>query len=167
MLLSMQILNTPNLNEARKQIEKLRKAKEEGKLKPEETVGVLGQDDEFNRKALEIKGLNVLIINEEIEKKDYSKQRNSSLNEVLCEICKQKGISIAIEIEKIQQKTDKEKAKSLARLAQNIMLCKKAGCKLIFLQKNKQMNKRELQSLMLVLGASTKQAQEAQERIIY
>jgi RNase P/RNase MRP subunit p30 len=157
----MQIITTNNLNEARKQIEKLRKAKEEGKLKPEETVGVLGQDDEFNRKALEIKGLNVFIINEDFEKKDYSKQRNSSLNEVLCEICKQKGISIAIEIEKIQQKSDKEKAKSLSRLIQNIMLCKKAGIKMAFLLDNKEIDKRNLSSLLLTLGASTKQALES------
>jgi len=154
----MKTINTTNLNEARKEIEKFLKEKKEGKLKPEETVGVLGQDDEFNRKALEIKGLNMLIINESLQVKDYSKQRNSSLNEVLAKICAEKNIEVGIQISEIINKDTKEKARSLARLQQNIMLCKKAGTKLVFLGNE---DKRSLQSLLLVLGASTKQALES------
>jgi RNase P/RNase MRP subunit p30 len=151
----MQIINTNNLNEARKQVEKIKKEK------PETKVALLSQDDEFNRKALEIKNLDCLIINETLEVKDYGKQRNSSLNEVLAKIAKEKKIAIAIQIEEIIKKDIKEKAKSLSRLMQNIMLCKKAQTKLIFLKENKQLNKYSLQSLLITLGASTKQAQEA------
>lgn len=154
----MQIINTNNLNEARKQIEKLRKTQSN------ELIAILGQDDEFNRKALEIKGLNFFIINEEFEKRDYSKQRNSSLNEVLAKICNQKGIKIAIEIDKIINKTEKEKAKALARLKQNIMLAKKAEVKLVFITEKPE-NKAKtsnLKSLLLTLGADTKQASQAE-----
>jgi RNase P/RNase MRP subunit p30 len=157
----MQIINTNNLNEARKQVEKFVKDKQEGKLKPQETVGVLGQDDEFNRKVLEIKNLDCLIINETLEIKDYGKQRNSQLNEVLAKIAADKHIVIAIQIEEIIKKSEKEKAKSLARLMQNIMLCKKAQTKLIFLKENKQLDNHSLQSLLITLNASTKQASEA------
>lgn len=148
----MKTINTSNINEARKQIEKARKEN------TSEKIALLSQDDEFNRKALEIKGLNILIINEDINIKDYSKQRNSSLNEVLCDLAKKNNIKIAIDIEKISKKPYVEKAKSLSRLKQNIMLCKKSGTELIFLD-NKQ--KKELQSLFITLGASTKQAEEA------
>ncbi len=155
----MHTITTTNLNEARKQIQKLQKEKQEGKIKPEEKIALLSQDDEFNRKALEIKGLNMLIINESLEIKDYMKQRNSGLNEILARICAEKNIEVGIQIEEIIKKSDVEKARALSRLMQNIMLCKKAGAKLFFLGNIK--DKRALQAIVLSLGASTKQAEEA------
>jgi RNase P/RNase MRP subunit p30 len=149
----MQIINTTNINEARKQIQKLKK--EQKKENPEK-IAVLSQDDEFNRKALEIKGLNMLIINVALEIKDYSKQRNSQLNEILAKICAQKGIEIGIQIDEIIRKGMKEQARALSRLMQNIMLCKKAGAKLFFIGSIK--DKKALQSLLISLKASTKQA---------
>lgn len=151
----MKIINTTNLNEARKQIEKLRKDNKEEITS--ERIAILSQDDEFNRKALEIKGLNILIINENLNQKDYSKQRNSGLNEVLAKIAKTKNIAIGIQIEEIIKKPTKEKAESLARLKQNIMLCKKSETKLVFLTSTNK-NQKALQSLLLTLGADTKQA---------
>jgi RNase P/RNase MRP subunit p30 len=148
-------INTDNLNEARKQVQKIQKEN------PAEKIAILSQDDEFNRKALEIKGINMLIINENLDVKDYSKQRNSSLNEVLAKIAAEKNITIGIQIDEIIKKPEKEKAKSLARLKQNIMLCKKSGTKLVFLKNNNSIDRKALESLMIVLGASTKQASES------
>ena len=144
----MQIINTTNLNEARKSADKLRKEQ-----KP---IILLSQDDEFNRKALEIKNLKMLVINESLSIKDYGKQRNSGLNEVLANICAEKNIEIGIQIEEIINKDTKEKARALARLAQNIMLCKKSNTKLVFLGNIK--DKLGLQSLLISLGADSKQA---------
>jgi RNase P/RNase MRP subunit p30 len=148
----MQIINTTNLNEARTQILKLKKEK------LHEKIALISQDDEFNRKALEIKGLNALIINELIYKKDYSKQRNSSLNEVLAKICTEKNIEILIEIENILKMEEKDKARALARLKQNIILCKRTGTKLSFLKNEQNLDSKALESLMITLGANTKQA---------
>ena len=147
----MKIINTTNINQARKEIQEIKKKN------PEQKIALLSQDDEFNRKALEIKGLNILIINENIWQKDYMKQRSSGLNEVLAKICADKNIEIGIEIDGIIKKSDIEKAKSLARLAQNIMLCKKSKCKLIFMS-NKSYDKLTLNSILLTLGANTQQA---------
>lgn len=140
------MINTQNLNEARKQADKLRK---EGK-----EIIILSQDDEFNRKALEIKNLKMLILNENLNQKDYMKQRNSGLNEVLAKICAEKKIELGIQITDIVQKDSIEKAKSLARLKQNIMLCKKAGCKLNVIDIK---DKKAIQSILLTLGASSEQ----------
>lgn len=145
------IIITNNLNEARKKADSLRA---KGDL-----VAVLSQDDEFNRKILETKKVDLLIINEDLPIKDYMKQRNSGLNEVLANLCIENKVKIGIDIEKIIKKSDKDKARSLARLMQNIMLCKKAGVELVFIGNNK--DKKALQSLLLSLGASTKQALEA------
>jgi len=141
---------TANLNEARKQADKLRKEN-----KP---IVILSQDDEFNRKALEIKNVGMLVINEALEIKDYMKQRNSSLNEVLAKICSGKGIDIGIRIDEIIKKKDVEKARALARLAQNIMLCKKAGCRIRFVEGK---DKHGLSAVFLSLGASSNQAKQA------
>jgi RNase P/RNase MRP subunit p30 len=87
------------------------------------------------------------------------KQRNSQLNEILAKICAEKNVVIGIQIDEIIKKSDKEKARALARLMQNIMLAKKAGTKLVFIGNIK--DKMALQSLLLSLKASTKQAQQA------
>lgn len=145
------MITTTNLNEARKQADKLRK--------DNQPIEILSQDDEFNRKALEIKNLSMLVINESLNQSDYGKQRNSGLNEVLAKICADKNIKVGIQIEEIIKKDTREKAKALSRLMQNIMLCKKAKAKLVFLGNIK--DKRALQSLLLSLGANTSQAQQA------
>jgi RNase P/RNase MRP subunit p30 len=152
-------INTTNINEARKQIEKIKKEQEKSERK--DKIAILSQDDEFNRKALEIKGINLLVINEDLDIKDYSKQRNSSLNEVLANICAKKNIEIGIQIDKIIKKDSREKAKSLSRLIQNIALIKKEDGKIKFLLENLEVNKKNLQSLLITLGADTKQALEA------
>ncbi len=144
----MEIINTTNLNEARKQVEKLKKEN-----KP---VILLSQDDEFNRKALEIRGLKILLINENLNQKDYMKQRSSGLNEILAKICADKKIEVGINIDEIVKKTDANKAKSLARLAQNIKLCKRTKTKLTFIT-NKDYDLQALASILLTLGASNEQ----------
>jgi RNase P/RNase MRP subunit p30 len=152
----MEISNQKDINKARREIEVFKKTN------PSSKIAILSQDDEFNRKALEIKGLNTLILNEDLEIKDYSKQRNSGLNEVLVKIASKKNISIGIDLGRIQKKSDKEMARALARLKQNIMLCKKAKCKIIFLDNLQEKNfKSSIKSLMIILGSSTSQAEEA------
>lgn len=148
----MQIINTTNIEEARKQINAIRTKDKDTK------IAVLSQEDEFNRKVLEIKGINMIVINESLYTRDYMKQRNSGLNEVLIRICKNKNISIGIELDKIIEKEDIEKAKSLSRLMQNIMLCRKGGVKIVFLSVG---DVGAAQALFLSLGASTKQASES------
>lgn len=149
----MPLITTPKINDALKEIAKL-------KSKAERVI-VLSQDDEFNRKILENKNIDIFLINEELESKDYSKQRNSGLNEVLAELAAKNNIKIGIDIEKIIKKGKKEQAKSLSRLAQNIMLCKKAKADLIIFSESKLKDKRAILSLLLTLGLDTKRAEKA------
>jgi len=149
----MPIITTPKINDALKEITKL---KQKG-----EKIIILSQDDEFNRKILENKKINIFLINEELENKDYSKQRNSGLNEVLAEMASKNKIKIGIDIEKIMKKEKKEQAKSLSRLAQNILLCKKANTDLIIFSENRLKDKRAIISLLLTLGLDTKKAEKA------
>src|SRR3989338_8145669 len=114
----MEIINTQNLNEARKQIQKLKKENKQ--------VIVWAQTDEFNRKILENKDVD-MIAGLELNKKDRLKQRDSGLNEVLAKLAKQNNIKIGLDISELKNKKGKEKAKILARIMQNIKLCKRTG----------------------------------------
>jgi len=155
-----EIINEPNMSKAQGKIQSLAKLG-----KGQIPIIVMGQDDDYNRKILENRKVNVLMLNENITRKDFMKQRNSGLNEVLCKIAAQNDIKIAVDIRKIIGKeNDIEKARSLARLAQNIMLCKRIRCQLITYGTHGNADKRNIQSLFLTLGASTSQAKEASEK---
>src|SRR3989344_5290498 len=102
----MEIIETLNLEEARRKIDKL--AKERKK------AVVLGQAIEFNRKILENKKVSMLILNHK-EKNDKLKQRDSGLNQVLCKIAKENEIEFAIDFSEILSSQNKERAEILGR----------------------------------------------------
>jgi len=143
----MEIINTPNINEARKQIQKLKK---EGKK-----IIVQAQDNKFNRKILENKDVDILLSPEFHNRKNYVKQRDSGLNEILCKLAKQNNIKICIDLDKIKNLDKKQKAIVLARIIQNIKLCKRTKTKITFAP---DLKKQDALSLMQSLGADTQQA---------
>ena len=109
--------------EARKIIDSLKQKKK--------VIAVLGKDDAFNRRAIETLKINFLISPEYGEKKDTLKQTDSGLNHVITKIAKEKNISIVINMQEIMSMQDKKsKAKKLARIMQNIKICRKTGCKI-------------------------------------
>ena len=146
----MEIIDTNNLNQARKQIQKL---KSENKK-----IIILAQDDLFNRKILENKDVDVLLSTETHNRKDRIKQRDSGLNEIHCKLAKENKISIGINLTKIQKHSQKEKAKAIARIIQNINLCKKTKTPIILFPKQK---KQDILSFFLTLKGSTQQAKES------
>ena len=148
----MQIINTQNLNEARKQIQALKKQKQQ--------VIVQAQDDEFNRKIIENKDVNMIINLEMHNRKDRLKQRDSGLNEVLCKLAKQNNIKIGLDISELKNIKGKEKAKILARIMQNIKLCKRTRAEIVIMGNY---DKKNAFSLLTTLGASTEMAKRAVE----
>jgi ribonuclease P/MRP protein subunit RPP1 len=148
------IINTSNINEARKEIVTAKKKNE--------IIIVKAQDEEFNRKILEINDVNILLSPEIHLRKDKLKQRDSGLNEVLCKLASKNNIAIGIDLSELTNKSKKEKAVILSRLKQNISLCKKAKAKIKILN-IKEYNKREIASLLLVLGMHNKDIKETLE----
>ncbi len=145
------ILNAPNIEELRRQIQKIKKQN------PEEEIIIKAQDEEFNRKALEIKNVDVLLSPEIHNRKDRLKQRDSGLNEYLCRLATKNNVKIAVNLDKIKKLDKKEKALTLARIMQNIRLCKKIGTEIIFYPKN-QYKKQDIIAFFAVLKGSTEQA---------
>lgn len=108
-------------------------------------------DDDLNRKVLEKLEVNFILIKLE-NRKDYLKQRNSGLNEVMVKIAKKKNVGIGIDFDELKESKDKEKI--LSRIRQNISLCKRVKVRMKFFSENEQ-DAYFLKSLGLVLGMPT------------
>lgn len=110
------------------------------------------EDDELNRKVAEKLAVNVLAIPLS-GRKDFSKQRNSGLNEVVARIVKKNGIKIGIFLDEII--FSKEKEKIISRVRQNIKLCNKNKVEMIFIEGKEKRNSVLLKSLGSTLGMPT------------
>lgn len=148
------IISTTNLNEIRSQIQKSKKAN------PDKTIAVRAGDEEFNRKVLEIKEINILLSPELHERRDKLKQRDSGLNEFLCKLAVKNNIKIAIDIDEISKLDKKQKALALARTIQNIALCKRAKAQIILWPENKY-TKQDIIGFITSLKGSTEQGKKA------
>lgn len=111
-------------------------------------------NDDLNRKILEKEKIDILLLNQ-LERKDFQKQRNSGLNQVITKLAKKKEIIIGINFDEIINTKDKAKAKILARIRQNIGLCNKYKVKMLFISKNHKKDNYDLRALGLVLGMPT------------
>jgi RNase P/RNase MRP subunit p30 len=141
----MGIIFEKDFNKARQKIRK-----EKG------TTIFSSDDDELNRKIVEKESINILLINLE-KRKDYTKQRNSGFNHVMAKIAKKTKVTVGINLDEIIESNQSEKAKILARLKQNIMICRKDKLKMKFISQ-KEKNKRnihDLKALGLFLGIPT------------
>jgi len=148
------MIQTSNLNQARKEIQILKKEN------PKQLIIVQAQNNEFNRKILENKDVDIITDLELHDRKDYQKQRDSGLNEIHCKLAKKNNIKIGINIKNLTKLPPKDKAIVLSRIIQNIKLCKRTKTNII-IYPNTNHPKQDIMSLFTSLGASTTQAKEA------
>ncbi len=141
------MIDTDNLDLARKQIRIAKRP-----------IIVLAKGDEFNRRILEYGKFDVLLSIESGGRRDKIKQMDSGLNEIVAKIAAKNNIAIGLDMQEIAGLGKREKAIRLARIKQNIEICRKAGTKMVVLNCE---DKRNAFSLLISLGASSKQAEEA------
>ncbi|MBI2630563.1 hypothetical protein HYW76_05685 [Candidatus Pacearchaeota archaeon] len=147
----MGIIKSNSIEDAKKQIEKAYKEKQE--------VIIEGRDISYNRIMLENKKLNALILNHK-NKRDKLKQRDSGLNQVLCKIARENNITFTIDINELKTENKKEKAEILSRIIQNIKLINKFKNKLKIINYQDKYNAK---SLLATLGLPTNLAKSAVE----
>jgi len=134
-----------DFQKARNEIKKNKKA---GK------IIIFSGSDELNRKVLEKEDIDVLLIKLK-GRKDRLKQRDSGFNQVFAKLAQKKNVTIGIDFDEIMGSDKKEKIKIIARLRQNIEICKKNKLKMVFLNTKNQKDKYNLKALGLVLGMPT------------
>ena len=110
-------------------------------------------DDELNRKVLEKLHINILAISLSY-RKDFSKQSKSVFNQVMAKIANKKNISLGIFLDELVLSEKRERI--LARVIQNVFLCKKYSINIVFIEKKIKRDLNLLKSFMLVLGLPTK-----------
>lgn len=128
-------------------------------------IAVLGKDDVYNRRALETLKINYLVSPELTSGKDTLKQRDSGLNHVTAKIARDKGIEILIDFTDLSKLKGKEKSRRLARIIQNIKICRrtKTNLKIVTFARNKSQlrDKIQLESFLYSLGMSSQQVTSA------
>lgn len=142
------IINTSDIENAKQQLNNTK----------DNYIIVKAQDLGFNRKILEYGKFDLIMSIENVKEKDSLRYVNSGLNHVLTRIAAKNKISIGIDLSSVEREDKINKAKLLTKIRQNIKLCRKANIKIKTLNYK---NKKDTLSLLLSLGASTQQANEA------
>jgi ribonuclease P/MRP protein subunit RPP1 len=125
------------------------------------TVGVYGYDDAFNRRIAETIKMNYLINAERnlFDKKDTLKQRDSGLNHIVAKEMASKKVSLVIDFESLALLSKQEKALILARIIQNVKICRKAKCSIKILSKS--LDKKDVEAFASSIGMSSQKVSEA------
>jgi ribonuclease P/MRP protein subunit RPP1 len=147
------ILNERNFSRLKEQIKKLKSQ--------EKIIIFTSEDENYTRKVLEKLPIDILLINQ-ANRKDYSKQRNSGFNQVLAKEAKKNNIAIGINLEEIIENSGIKKAEILARIKQNIEIAKKKKLLMHFvlISKKYKKNSFELKTLGLFLGMTTEMTKQ-------
>jgi RNase P/RNase MRP subunit p30 len=127
---------------------------------------ILGRDDHFNRRMIETAKFFCLLSPERdsvFKRKDSLKQRDSGLNHVVAKEAKKKNIAIGIDFQEIKNLHGKAQALRIARIMQNIIICRKAKCLILLLDLKNSAKKHELLAFAFSLGMSSQQAKAAVE----
>ncbi|MFQ5531651.1 MAG: hypothetical protein ACE5ES_03495 [Candidatus Nanoarchaeia archaeon] len=142
------LIQENNFEKARKKIQEAKKINKKAIF--------FSNNDDLNRKIIEKSPPNILLLNQS-NRKDFQKQRNSGLNQVLAKIAKKNNIVIGIDLNEIINSKGKSKSDILARIRQNINLCKKNKLNIKFITLNKKTKKDiySLKALGLVLKMPT------------
>jgi len=106
-------------------------------------VGIYGGDDAFNRRVVESLNVDYLVSPEKNTKFDNLKQRDSGLNHVVAKMMAEKGVCVVVDMGDIgrlmsQSEVGSRKsevkgkvAERIARIIQNVKVCRKVGCKIV------------------------------------
>jgi RNase P/RNase MRP subunit p30 len=142
------MINTDNIEKAKRMI----------KASVDEPIIVMAQDDNFNRKMLEYGRFNILVGVERNGRKDSLRQSDSGFNHVLSSIAARNNIVIGVDMDEILSLNRIEKSKRIARIMQNVKICRKAGTRIKLINFK---DKKDAFSFLVSIGASTAQASEA------
>ena len=141
--------------ESRKIIESIKNSKKK--------IAIKARDEVFNRRVLETMKIDYLVSLEINTSKDTLKQRGSGFNHVLAKIAAKNKIDIVVSLENLFLFSGIELSKYIAKIIQNIKICRKAKCniKIASFSKNKFYSTNERERLGFSWGMSSQQARQA------
>jgi len=135
--------------EARRIIDSLRMSGSDRK------IALVGGDDAFNRRAIETLKINYLVSPEAKTSKDTLKQRDSGLNHVVAKEAAKRGIGVVIDFIEVSGLRGKTKALRLAKIIQNVKICRRAKCKLLIWDSSGAVDLKGLEAFGFSIGMSS------------
>ncbi len=123
--------------------------KEFVKKNKEKEIVFTSTDDNLNRKVCEKLPIDILLIPLE-NRKDFMKQRDSGMNEILMRIMKKNKIKLGIDFDEILKSKNKERI--FSRLKQNIFLVKKGKISLALVGNKQNKDISGIKALLSLLG---------------
>ena len=128
-------------------------------------IGVVGNDDAFNRRVVETLKIDYLVSPELGTERDSLKQRDSGINHVVAKLAAAKGVVVVVDFGDVAGLSGKEKALRLGKIIQNVKVCRRAGCGLKIgsfgLKKGEVIGEKERVAFGLGLGMSSVQTRDA------
>ena len=121
-------------------------------------VAVLGRSGGFNRRVVETLKIDYLISPELGDRKDSLKQRDSGLNHVVAKEMAKRGVDVVFDFDSLAEMKGKLKAFRLARIMQNVKVCRRAKCGIKIWGS---VDKKALMSFGVGLGMSSVQVSKA------
>lgn len=119
---------------------------------------ILGQEDNYNRKLLEYGNFDILLSPEAKTENDKLKQMNSGINNVTAKIAVKNRVEFGLNLKEIKNLEKTNKAKRLAKIRQNIKICRKAKATIRVLNSE---SKEQTRAFLLSMGASTTQIKQS------
>lgn len=124
--------------------------------KPDSPIIAEIPDDKVRRKALEQGSITVLLSPEKGPGSNTLRQADSGFNEILGRIATKNNIALGINLSELKALKIEEKADRLSKIAQNLKVCRKTKTKIALIGESS-----DYQNILLSLGASTEQIQNA------
>ncbi len=141
----------------------IRKITESLKNTKRKQIAILARDETFNRRVIETLKFDYLVSPEINFGKDSLKQRSSGLNHVLVKEAAKKNIAILVSLDNLMKFEKKEKAVLIARIIQNVVLCRKTNCsiKIASFSDKFSLSKLERERIAFSFGMSSQQVKNS------
>ncbi|MBT3323553.1 hypothetical protein HN681_04465 [archaeon] len=129
------------------------------KFVKDKLIVIRGKNDDFNRKVLSSKHVDLLLDPHLGNRNDFMHHRNSGLNQVLCKLARDNNIAIGFSFSSVLR--SKEKGKYIGRMMQNIRLCRKYKVRMVIgsfaESKNEIRGLNDIQAFFKVIGMTGKE----------
>lgn len=135
------------------------------RVRKDAEVVIASGNSALNRLASDCWEMDAIGSSEMHEEKDFMHQMNSGIDYVIARACAEKGIAVELRFSNVLNSSGRKRAQILARMAQNVMICRDCGCDIIItsgaIDKYGLRNPRDLMALGIVLGMTYDEAKAA------
>jgi ribonuclease P/MRP protein subunit RPP1 len=138
---------------------------QEARKKRENEIIIAEGDDKTNRDASDCWEVDMIGSPELHNDKDFMHQMNSGIDYVIAKACAEKGIAVQFSFANVLNSHGRKRSQILARMRQNVMICRKTQCDMIVTTGSKGIyetrSPRDMIAFGIVIGMTPEEAKKA------